>query len=66
MLAGLWFAAYPFPVSPVMISFLPVQVEVDQPVQLTPGSRAKHEAELLMLFSRHDEDGDGKMKVDAG
>ena len=52
--------------SPVMISFLPVQVEVDQPVQLTPGSRAKHEAELLMLFSRHDEDGDGKMKVDTG
>jgi len=47
-----------------MTSFL--QVEVDQPVQLTPDSRAKHEAELLMLFSRHDEDGDGKMKVDAG
>eukprot|EP00434_Breviolum_minutum_P013022 symbB.v1.2.011473.t1/scaffold770.1/size163962/9 len=39
------------------------EVEVDQPVQLTPDSRAKHEAELLMLFSRHDEDGDGKMKV---
>jgi len=39
------------------------EVEVDLPVQLTPDSRAKHEAELLMLFSRHDEDGDGKMKV---
>ena len=33
-------------------------------IQLTPDSRAKHEAELLMLFSRHDEDGDGRMKAD--
>ena len=39
--------------------------EVDQvdPVQLTPDSRAKHEAALMMLFARHDEDGDGKIKV---
>ncbi|CAJ1340443.1 unnamed protein product [Effrenium voratum] len=36
--------------------------EVD-PIQLTPDDLARREAELLMLFARHDEDGDGKMKV---
>ena len=33
------------------------------PISLLPDSRAKHEAELVMLFARHDEDGDGRMKV---
>ena len=37
--------------------------EMDDPIQLSPDSESRREAELLMLFSRHDEDGDGRMKV---
>ena len=37
--------------------------EIEDPIQLSPDSESRREAELLMLFSRHDEDGDGRMKV---
>lgn len=39
------------------------EFEVDDPIKLTPDDRAKHEAELLRLFARHDDDGDGRMKI---
>jgi len=35
----------------------------EDPILLSPDSESRREAELVMLFSRHDEDGDGRMKV---
>ena len=35
----------------------------EDPIMLSPDSESRREAELVMLFSRHDEDGDGRMKV---